>query len=138
MEHFAQVYDVCRVALAGDTKQARAAVKALRAALESAGETEDAQFLDRLLKAVAKKDKSSVVHFVQSQTSPCPYCSSTAITLREDIFEVDTRYGKGTYRALVSACEICQKDFLTPEQCNEADAHASEVRRELKRRADRN
>jgi hypothetical protein len=68
MQHFSQVYDVCRAALAGDVKLARGAVNRLQKALVQAGDTDGAQLLSRLLKATSGAKKGEVMHFVQSES----------------------------------------------------------------------
>jgi hypothetical protein len=66
MEHFSDIYDVCRAAMAGDTAMATRSVKSLRDALAASGDAEDAVLLARLVKATSGKSRTPVVHFVQS------------------------------------------------------------------------
>ncbi|MBK3780211.1 hypothetical protein G3A43_08065 [Paraburkholderia aspalathi] len=66
MDHFSHIYDVCRAALAGDKTLAVKSAKSLRDALAAAGDVDDAEMLSRLIKAMAGKSKTPVVHFVQS------------------------------------------------------------------------
>jgi hypothetical protein len=58
MEHFSDIYDVCRAAMAGDTAMATRSVKSLRDALAASGDAEDAVLLARLVKATSGKSSA--------------------------------------------------------------------------------
>jgi hypothetical protein len=135
MEHFSQVYELCRAALSGDTKAGRAAAKTLHKALTAAGDTDDAQLLHRLIKAFAAKNRPPALNFVQSSTAPCPRCNEHAVTEREVEQPLKTRNGTGLYRSFVSTCGACRTVFVTSEQADRTDQLVHELRVSLKTQA---
>jgi hypothetical protein len=132
MEHFSQIYDLCRASLAGDAKAGRAAARALHKTLAAAGDTDDAQLLHRLIKAFTQKKQSPALNFVPSSTAPCPHCNGQAVTEREVEQPLKTRYGTGLYTSFISTCGACRTVFVTPEQADRTDHLVRELRVSLR------
>lgn len=67
MENFSVVYAVCKAALSGDTADGKHQVARLKAALEKRGQAENAEMLERLVKAVVAPVSVASASFVGSE-----------------------------------------------------------------------
>ncbi|PRY07036.1 type II TA system antitoxin MqsA family protein [Paraburkholderia sp. BL25I1N1] len=62
----------------------------------------------------------------------CVFCEGFAGSVREESRELKTKYGVGTYQAVVSVCAACGEEFVTPEQAEATDRRVADLRRKLK------
>jgi putative zinc finger/helix-turn-helix YgiT family protein len=62
----------------------------------------------------------------------CASCEEHTVSTRQETRELKTKYGTGTYEAVVSVCSACGQEFVTPEQADVIDERVAQLRRRLK------